>query len=82
MMAGRSFFQLANLRSQQASGQDQRQLLRDYSASTRYQRTVSARTTLEAIASFRSNLANLFGKLEVSRRTQAIRKARDLQLIP
>lgn len=30
----------------------------------------------------KTHLANLFGKLEVSRRTQAVRKARDLQLIP
>jgi two-component system, NarL family, response regulator LiaR len=30
----------------------------------------------------KTHLANLFAKLEVSRRTQAIGKARDLQLIP
>ena len=30
----------------------------------------------------KTHLANLFGKLEVSRRTQAIGKARDLHLIP
>lgn len=30
----------------------------------------------------KTHLANLFGKLEVQRRTQAIHKARDLQLIP
>jgi DNA-binding NarL/FixJ family response regulator len=30
----------------------------------------------------KTHLANLFAKLEVSRRTQAILKARDLQLIP
>jgi DNA-binding NarL/FixJ family response regulator len=30
----------------------------------------------------KTHLANLFGKLEVQRRTQAIQKARDLQLIP
>ncbi len=30
----------------------------------------------------KTHLANLFGKLDVQRRTQAIHKARDLQLIP
>lgn len=30
----------------------------------------------------KTHLANLFGKLQVARRTQAISKARDLQLIP
>ena len=59
LMAGRSSFQLANLRSQEANGQDQRQLLRDYSSSVSYQRTVNPRTTLETIASFRANLAQL-----------------------
>jgi hypothetical protein len=60
LMAGRSSFQLANLRSQHQNGQDQRQLLRDYSASASYQRTLSARTTVEAVASYRANLAHLF----------------------
>ncbi len=30
----------------------------------------------------KTHIANLFGKLEVSRRTQAVKKARDLRLIP
>ena len=30
----------------------------------------------------KTHIANLFGKLEVSRRTQAVSKARDLRLIP
>ena len=30
----------------------------------------------------KTHIANLFAKLEVSRRTQAVNKARDLQLIP
>jgi ATP/maltotriose-dependent transcriptional regulator MalT len=30
----------------------------------------------------KTHLANLFAKLKVARRTQAIGKARDLQLIP
>lgn len=30
----------------------------------------------------KTHIANLFGKLEVSRRTQAVNKARDLHLIP
>ena len=30
----------------------------------------------------KTHISNLFGKLEVSRRTQAISKARDLRLIP
>ena len=60
LMAGRSSFQLANLRSQQAGGQDQRQLLRDWSAAGSWQRTLSPRTNLEAVASFRANVANLY----------------------
>jgi len=30
----------------------------------------------------KTHAANLFSKLEVSRRTQAVRKARDLHLLP
>src|SRR5258707_10372846 len=60
LMAGRSSFQLANLRSQHLSGQDQRQLLRDYSAAMSYQRTLDPRTALEATASYRTTAAHLF----------------------
>lgn len=59
-MAGRSSFQLANLRSQQASGQDQRQALRDFAASVGWLRTLNARTTFDTTVSYRSAVAQLF----------------------
>ncbi len=61
LMAGRSSFQLANLRSQHAAGQDQRQLFKDWSASIGWLRTVDARTTLDFTTSFRTSQAWLFG---------------------
>jgi len=61
LMAGRSSFQLANLRSQHAAGQDQRQLFKDWSASLGWLRTVNARTTLDFTTSFRTSQAWLFG---------------------
>ncbi len=59
VMGGGSAFQLANLRSQQAAGQDQRQTLRDFSAWTTYQRTLDASSTLEATVGSRATSASL-----------------------
>lgn len=60
LMAGRSSFQVANLRSQHAAGQRQRQLLRDLSASVGWLKTLSPRSTLEMTASYRTSVAQLF----------------------
>ncbi len=60
VMAGRSSFQLANLRSQHANRQNQRQELNDISVSTSWLRTLGARATVEANGSFRNSLAELF----------------------
>ncbi|HPT25392.1 MAG TPA: TonB-dependent receptor [Bryobacteraceae bacterium] len=59
-MAGRSSFQLANLRSQHAHLQDQRQELNDISISTSWLRTLGARATVETNASFRNAFAELY----------------------
>lgn len=61
LLAGRSSFQLANLRSQHAAGQDQRQLLRDFSASLGWLHVLSARSTLDSAWSYRTSIAQLFG---------------------
>ncbi len=45
-MGGRSAFELANLRSQQRAGQDQRQTLADVSTWATYLRTLDAQSTL------------------------------------
>ena len=58
-MAGRSSFQLANLRSQQAAGMDQRQLLRDASGAFSWVHTIDARTTFDTNTSYRSTIAQL-----------------------
>jgi outer membrane cobalamin receptor len=60
VMAGRSSFELANLRSQQNAGQDQRQLLRDFAASLSWLRVLNASTTLDFTASYRTTVAQLF----------------------
>jgi hypothetical protein len=60
LMAGRSSFQLANLRSQHANGQQQRQGLRDASVSLGWVRTIDARSTFDATASYRTSIAQLF----------------------
>ncbi len=60
MMAGSSPFELANLRSQQANGMAQRQLMRDFSSAVAWVHTVDARTTYESNASFRAISAQLF----------------------
>lgn len=58
-MTGRSSFQLANLRSQQAAGQDQRQRLGDVSLTLGWVRSLSPHATLDANASYRTALAQL-----------------------
>lgn len=58
-MAGRSSFQLANLRSQHAAGMQQRQLLQDGSMSLGWVRTLDARTTLDSTTSYRTTDARL-----------------------
>jgi hypothetical protein len=63
LITGRSSFELANLRSQQAHGQDQRQYLRDYSVSAGWLHTIDSRSTIDAMASFRSANALLIPSL-------------------
>lgn len=58
-MAGRSSFELANLRSQRAAGQDQRQLLRDASLSFGWVRALDPKSTLETTVSYRTAAASL-----------------------
>jgi hypothetical protein len=60
VMSGRSSFELANLRSQQAAGQQQRQELRDVSASIGWVHTLSPRATVDSVASYRTAIAQLF----------------------
>jgi hypothetical protein len=60
-MLGRSSFELANLRSQHAAGQDQRQMLRDASTSIAWLRTLTPRSTFDVTASYRTSIAQLFG---------------------
>ncbi len=60
VMAGRSWFQLANLRSQQARGQDQRQQLRDFAAWIGWVHTLGPRATLDSTGSYRASTAQLF----------------------
>ncbi len=60
VLLGRSSFELANLRSQQAAGQRQRQLLRDFSASLGWVHTLSPRATLDSTTSYRATIAQLF----------------------
>lgn len=59
VMAGRSSFQVANLRSQHAAGQRQRQRLGDFSVWGGWLRTLDARTTLDATAGVRTSTAAL-----------------------
>lgn len=58
-MGGVSRFELANLRSQQAAGQDQRQHLRDASVWSAYLRTLGAASTFDATAGVRTTTAAL-----------------------
>jgi len=59
VMGGRSRFELANLRSQEARGQDQRQRLGDVSAWGSHLRTIGSSTTVETIAAYRATSAQL-----------------------
>lgn len=59
LMAGRSSFQLANLRSQHANGQNQRQLLQDGSVAFGWLRTLGARSTIDTTVSIRHSTAEL-----------------------
>jgi len=58
-MGGHSGFEVANLRSQQAAGQDQRQLLSDGAAWASYLRTLGTTATLESTVGFRRATAAL-----------------------
>lgn len=58
-MGGASSFELANLRSQERAGQDQRQVLEDVSAWLSYLRTFDTASTFEATAGYRTTTAVL-----------------------
>jgi Mn-dependent DtxR family transcriptional regulator len=58
-MGGSSRFEVANLRSQDAVGQDQRQALSDAAAWVSYLRTIDARSTLESTVGHRVTRARL-----------------------
>lgn len=60
LMGGRSSLELANLRSQQAAGQKQRQLLRDASFWMGWVHTLNARTTIDSTAAYRTTISQLF----------------------
>jgi outer membrane cobalamin receptor len=60
LLGGRSSFQLANLRSQHANLQRQRQGLQDFSASLGWVRTISGTSTFDATASYRTVNARLY----------------------
>jgi hypothetical protein len=60
VMLGRSSFELANLRSQQAAGMDQRQVLRDLSVWLRWNRLLSPSSTWESTVAYRPTIAQLF----------------------
>ncbi|HWQ53507.1 MAG TPA: TonB-dependent receptor [Bryobacteraceae bacterium] len=61
LMAGRSSFQLANLRSQHAAGQAQRQELGDAAVSVGYIHVIGSAATFESVSSYRTSVAQLFG---------------------
>jgi hypothetical protein len=58
-MGGRSAFELAHLRSQEANGQDQRQRLADGAGWLAYHTPVGTVATLEAVAGYRGTMARL-----------------------
>ncbi|MFN7919221.1 MAG: TonB-dependent receptor [Bryobacteraceae bacterium] len=59
LLAGNANFELANLRSQHASGMDQRQRLLDFAALMGWVRVLDARTTVDSTASIRPASAQL-----------------------
>src|SRR5581483_4931004 len=59
VMAGRSSFELANLRSQQTAGQRQRQELQDFAGSLGWVHALSPQATWDATASWRTSTAAL-----------------------
>ncbi|WP_321476007.1 TonB-dependent receptor [uncultured Paludibaculum sp.] len=59
LLAGRSSFELANLRSQQARGMDARQELRDFSAALGWVHTFNANTLWSSNSSYRTTVAQL-----------------------
>ena len=58
-MGGRSRFQVANLRSQHAAGQDQHQTLADGAAWASYLRSLDSGSTFESIVGYRGTTAQL-----------------------
>jgi hypothetical protein len=60
LMSGRSSFELANLRSQQANGQDQRQELRDAAVSLGYIHVIGSAATFDTTTAYRTSVAQLF----------------------
>src|SRR5918994_7993163 len=58
-MGGRSHFEIANLRSQQAAGQDQQQILADGAGWASYLRTLDSGSTFESIFGYRGTTAQL-----------------------
>ncbi len=60
LLAGRSAFQLANLRSQHLNGQQQRRHLRDAAFSLGWVRLISPSTTFDSTTSYRTTVAQLF----------------------
>ena len=60
LLAGRSSFQLANLRSQHLNGQQQRRHLRDAAVSLGWVRLISPSTTFDSTTSYRTTVAQLF----------------------
>lgn len=58
-MGGRSSFDIANLRSQQAAGQDQQQALSDASVWASHLRTLDPQSTLESTFGYRTTNAGL-----------------------
>ena len=58
-MGGRSSFQLANLRSQHANGQQQRRLLDDQAVSLGYVRILAPMATFDSTTSFRTTAGRL-----------------------